>query len=235
MKSKSKAKNGIQDCFQKIQARRWRTRSEIIFLFLLGESPCFSPGDYRRIPLCKFPAAGNLAANFFAANGEFCRFCPKSTDLCSGAGNGAGFTGISDLTSSHNGTYQALCSSTQQPSREKAGNPVPDCGYGLSQQRRRIRGPSIGVSHGSRFREIEPAKGGIPRLAARNDRGTVETSASFEARYAPLSYLTAGCGVIHIPTATGLLLLLNICPKIYRTDGGHFYRATTAKKIYLTS
>ena len=28
--------------------------------------------------------------------------------------------------------------------------------------------------------------------AVRNDRGTVETSASFEARYAPLSYPTEG-------------------------------------------
>lgn len=44
--------------------------------------------DYR-----KFPAAGNFAANFLAANGEFCRFCPKSADFDAAAGNGAGIYG----------------------------------------------------------------------------------------------------------------------------------------------
>src|SRR5215469_6515890 len=29
----------------------------------------------------KFPAAGNLAANFFSRRPEFCKFCPKSADL----------------------------------------------------------------------------------------------------------------------------------------------------------
>src|SRR6516162_10265455 len=42
---------------------------------------------------CKFPAAGNLAANFFSRSPEFCKFCPKSADSTPYAGKGAGIPG----------------------------------------------------------------------------------------------------------------------------------------------
>ena len=41
----------------------------------------------------RFPAAGNFAANFFAAKEEFCNFCPKPADFYSPAGNRAGIYG----------------------------------------------------------------------------------------------------------------------------------------------
>jgi hypothetical protein len=50
----------------------------------------FSPGP---LGIWYFPAAGNFAANFFAAKGEFCRFRPKSANFCPEAGNGAGILG----------------------------------------------------------------------------------------------------------------------------------------------
>jgi hypothetical protein len=66
--------------------------------------------------------------------------------------------------------------------------------------------PGAGLSDGctgkalSDMRAFQPHWG---KPAVRNDRGTVETSASCEARYAPLSYPTAGGrSAMVVPTAT---------------------------------
>jgi hypothetical protein len=55
--------------------------------------------------------------------------------------------------------------------------------------------PGAGLSdgcHGKALSEMPAFQLYWGKPAVRNDRGTVETSASFEARYAPLSYPTAG-------------------------------------------
>jgi hypothetical protein len=85
-------------------------------------------------PTVQFPAAGNLAANFFSQSPEFCKFCPKSADLGSHAGKGAGNPGNLPVTASGNTTYDLFCGNRQEPSREIAGNTGPDRGVRLFPQ-----------------------------------------------------------------------------------------------------
>ena len=70
----------------------------------------------------KFPAAGNLAGNFFGRRLEFCKLCPKSAKLACNAGNGAGNIGNFDLSNSAHSTCMLFLGWAQVRSRDLAGN-----------------------------------------------------------------------------------------------------------------
>ena len=62
-------------------------------------------GTHKRL---KFPAAGNLAANFFVQRANSADSAQNQQISTSKQGAVQGFAGISYLTASHNGIYQGV-------------------------------------------------------------------------------------------------------------------------------
>jgi hypothetical protein len=82
----------------------------------------------RGVDQHKFPAAGNLAANFSVEALNSANSAQNVQIQAHTQGKAQGFQGICDLSSSASKAYNLLVGSPTNSRREMAGNPGPDCG-----------------------------------------------------------------------------------------------------------